>query len=113
VKTTANEFVLRQALDNVNSSKGYSIEFNRFDRTGKWVNFTLKTKSGIAGARISPSGRNIPSASWHAHGYFFDEVFNLDPAAVIYSQGRKITAEEGNWIDINFGSQMLSLTSIL
>lgn len=120
MKTTAKETTVKQAMANVNSEHGYKLEFNRFDITGTrkpYVNFTLKTASKIPGARVSWSGRNLPCASWHAHGYLFDEIFKMEPDAVIYSGGAKMDAERGNWQDRNIGSMMqpcyFSETSIL
>jgi hypothetical protein len=59
----------------------------------------------------------LAKASWHAHGYLFDELFLINPNAVIYSNGTKITINEGNWIDKNIGSYyqpcMFSQTSII
>jgi hypothetical protein len=117
MKTTANKNTVKQALENVNQAQGYELEFNRFDRTGKYVNFTLKTASKIPGARVSWSGRNLAKASWHAHGYLFDEIFKIEPEAVIISLGKKITINDGNWEDMQIGSLAspcyMSQTSIL
>lgn len=117
MKTTASHQTVSTAIETVNKEQGYQIEFNRNDQSGKWFNFTLKSKSGIPGARTSHSGRNLACASWHAHGYVFDEIFKLDPNAVIVSVGEKITKDFGNWQDRNIGSMMnpcyFSETSIL
>jgi hypothetical protein len=117
MKTNVSKEVVQTAINNVNKERGYKIEFNRADYTGKWFNFTLKSKSGIPGARTSSTGRNLAAASYHAHGYVFDEIFKLDPNAVIYATGNKITKEAGNWQDRNIGSMMqpcyFSETSIL
>lgn len=117
MKTNVSKEIVLQAIANVNTKQGYQIEFNRADYTGKWFNFTIKSKSKIPGSRTSHSGRNLAAASWHAHGYLFDEIFNLQSNAVIYSCGEKITINGGNWQDKNIGSQMnplmFSQTSIL
>lgn len=116
MKTTASNITVITALKRVNQSKGYQLEFNRADQSGKWFNFTIKSKSGIPGSRTSASGRNLACASWHAHGFLFDEIFKIEPEAVIISAGQKITAEFGNWQDKNIGSYypcMYSDTSIL
>jgi len=104
MKTTATKSQVQQAIDNVNKKHGYKIEFNRADQSGKWFNFTIKSKSGIPGARISHSGRNLACASWHAHGYLFDELLEINPDAVIHSNGLRIDSNGGNWIDKNVGS---------
>lgn len=114
---TVNE--LSEALKTVNKAKGYKLIFNRFpDKTGNFLNFTIKSeKSGISGARISWSGRNMTSASWHAHGFLFDEILKINKEAIIHTGTQKITIDGGNWIDSNIGSNyqpcMYSETSIL
>lgn len=117
MKTTVSNLTLIAALNNVNQSKGYKLSFNRFEKIGKYFHFTIQTPSKIPGARVSFSGRNLAKASWHAHGFLFDEIFKIEPEAFIYSGGQKITKDNGNWIDRNIGSNyfpcMFSQTSIL
>lgn len=117
MKTNTSFSNLTQALEAVNTKHGYKLSFDRLETKGKYIFFTLKTASKIPGARVSWSGRNLPKASWHAHGYLFDEIFNLDSTAIIYSGEQKITKMQGNWIDRNIGSHfapcMYSQTSIL
>jgi hypothetical protein len=117
MKTNASRLTVVSAIETVNKKRGYQIGFNRNDQSGKWFNFTLRSKSGIPGARTSSTGRNLPCASWHAHGFVFDEIFKLEPTAVIYSCGEIITKESGNWKDRNIGSIInpcyFSETSIL
>jgi hypothetical protein len=113
MKTTAKRKTVEKAIEIVNKREGYQIELNRNDQNGKWFNFTLKSRSGIPGARYSTSGRNLPCASWHAHGYIFDEIFNIEPEAIIISLGEKITNESGNWQDKSIGAGVYySQTSI-
>lgn len=116
MRTTANNIAVIAAVQKVNAEHGYKLEFNRFDICGKWVNFTLKTDSKIPGARTSASGRNLAKASWHAHGYVMDEIFKIEPEAVIVSNGEKYRAGF-EWQDKNIGSRMcpcyFSETSIL
>jgi hypothetical protein len=77
----------------------------------------LKSKLGVKGSCVSTSGRKLACASWHAHGYIFDEIFKLEPNAMIYSLGQKIDKYEGNWKDRQIGSmsnpKYYSETSIL
>lgn len=117
MKTNVSRQTVVNAINEVNARFNYKIELNRNDQTGKWFNFTLKSKSGIPGSRKSSSGRNLACASWHAHGYIFDEIFKECPNAVIYSGGEKITKDAGNWQDKNIESIMnpcyFSETSIL
>jgi hypothetical protein len=117
MKTNVSKETVLQAIENVNKEKGYSIRLNRADYKGKWFNFTIDSPSKIPGARISTMGRNLAKASYHAHGYLFDKIFKLDPNAVIYSLGKKITIENGNWEDTQIGNiynpMYFSETSIL
>lgn len=116
MKTTASQKTVLNAIEKVNKERGYSIEADRLDTKGKYTNFTLKTKSKIPGSRTSHSGRNLPKASWHAHGFVMDEIFLQEPDAVIYSGARKIYKNDP-WEDQNIGSimspVMFSDTSVL
>jgi len=119
MKTTASATTVSIAIDYVNRIRGYKLETKRFDRTGKWINFTLKSTSGIPGAKKSASGRNLACASWHSHGYVMDKIFELEPDCVIWSAGKKLTAGFF-WEDFKVGfewdtqkSIMASQTSIL
>jgi hypothetical protein len=116
MKTTATQQTVETAIERVNLEHGYKIELNRADQKGKHFHFTIKSKSGIPGARLSATGRNLAAASWHAHGYVMEEIFKIEPEAVIYSMGNRI--EPGfSWEDRNIGSILnpvnYSQTSIL
>lgn len=118
MRTTAQRSTVLQAVDNVNKKHGYKIILNRDEIKGKYFHFTIKSeKSGISGSRTSHSGRKLISASWHAHGYLFDEIFKIDKKAVIHSLEMKIDISQGNWQDRNIGSNFhpmyFSETSIL
>jgi hypothetical protein len=81
------------------------VIFNRCDSTGKNWSVTLKTiDSNKPGSRRSPTGRRMPIACWHVYGRFFEELFTINPAIVVVALGRKITKDEGNWVDSNIGS---------
>jgi hypothetical protein len=117
MKTTASNLTLIAALNNVNKAHNYQLSFNRFEKKGKYYFFTIKSPSKVSGARTSYSGRNLAKASWHAHGFIFDEIFKIEPEAIVYSGLSKITIEYGNWVDIQIGFRMnpmmYSETSIL
>jgi hypothetical protein len=81
-----------------------TVQFNRFERKGRWIHFTLKAKSGEPGSRNSYSGRKGPWAAWEAHGMLFDKIFELEPQATIYSMGHK--QAPGVWQSIPVGSLM-------
>ena len=106
MKTTATELTVKKAIELVNKEKGYFISLNRCDQQGKYFNFTLKAETGKPGARYSHSGRHLPSASWHAHGYVIDKIFELQPESIIYSLGEKFNVNTWYWQDKNVGSIM-------
>lgn len=107
MKTNASQSELNQALTQVNQLFDDNIKFKRLDQQGSRVNFTLTVEdSRQPGSRRSGSGRRIAAACWHVHGEFFDLLFAINPNAWISTQGRKITAESGNWQDWNIGSIM-------
>jgi len=100
MKTTATRAQVIEAISKVNQKYGYKLELaTDQQQTARYYSFTLKTPSGIPGARVGTSGRNMAKASWHAHGYLFDELLTLAPDAVIISAGRRIDKAGGNWID--------------
>lgn len=105
MKTNATINELKQAIELTNQKHGYRLSFERIEqKTKNRVIFTLKTPSKVKGARVSHSGRNLPKASWHAHGHFFDTLFSVNPDAFIDSLGHRITKDAGNWQDRNVGS---------
>jgi hypothetical protein len=111
--TTATIAELNEALAIINKKYEGNISFREITtKNSRRVQFTLRAVSGKKGARISYSGRNLPCASWHAHGDFFDALFSINPKAVVNSAGKKITINDGNWQDSIVGggfedSQML------
>lgn len=114
MKTNVTRETVLKAINNVNNERGYQLSLNRDDYSGNWYNFTLKTPSKVAGSMVSASGRNMPKASWHAHGYLFDEIIKLEPNAVIITYGTmEISKDGGNWTDYNSGGVMASTRSIL
>lgn len=118
MKTNASREIVEKAIALVNKEHNYKIALNRADQTGKWFNFTLKSPSGIPGARLSSTGRKLACASWHAHGYVIDNIFDLNGiGTIIYTLRNKLTSKSDNWQDIQIGSGMnpcyFSNTSIL
>lgn len=89
MKTTATKETVLFAIEQVNNEQGYQLDLDRFDTSGKWVNFTLKSKSKIPGARVSWSGRNLAKASWHAHGFVMDKIFEIEPDAELYHLAKR------------------------
>lgn len=105
------------AMDKVNELFENNITWNREpEKIGKRFQFTLYTKSvEKPGHRLglpSPTydaiykPRRLRSACWHVHGEFFDALFDINPDAVIRSNGKVVDIDNGNWIDWNAGSQM-------
>ena len=104
---------VRKALNAVNEKYEGNIKFETFEtlktrRNGSQdFKIRLSTLSyDKAGWRYAGTGRKTRFASWHVHGEFFEALFALEPAAVVYSAGRKITKQGGNWQDWNAGSMM-------
>lgn len=105
--TTATIDQLQKALKEVNKKQGYKLEFNRIEqKTKNRVLFTIKSASKIPGSRTSSKGRNLAKASWHAHGYLFDAILSINPDAIIFSLGKRIDIDGGNWEDKNVGSMI-------
>lgn len=107
MKTNATFHELNLALAIVN--KKYTGNISLFDVSNvskNRVRFRLKAIAGLNGARKSPDGKNLPFASWHVHGEFFDALFSIREDIFIYSGGKKITIAGGNWEDRNIGSIM-------
>jgi hypothetical protein len=118
MKTTAKRSTVIAAINRVNEAKGYRIRLETDKQDRKWYHFTIRSaESGIPGSRYSYSGRRLTAASWHAHGFIFDEIFKIEPDAVIKSLKKEITKDYGNWEDIKIGSMVcpmyMSETSIL
>jgi len=100
--------VLFEALENVNLKYNNNVIWQRVpEAIGRRFRFTLRVKnSRESGAKLGFSGRRTINACWHVHGNLFDEIFKLEPKAIIKSGGNDITIEYGNWIDRNIGSIM-------
>ena len=99
---------LNKALNLCNEMHGYKLIWNRApEKQGNFLHFTIRSeKSKIHGASVSWSGRNSCSASWEAHGHFFECVLDLFPEAEIRTAKATITATGGNWQDFEIGSMM-------
>lgn len=107
-----DQWGMQQALAKINERKyNHNIGF-RFLEQGRKVHFRLIANSyDHIGFRITHGGFCHPSGCWHAHGDFFDAVFEVAPDAMILSAGGgdgliKITKDEGNWQDRNIGSKI-------
>jgi len=100
---------LDAALARVNSGQygetiyGGNITFKKVKPLNqKGTSFNVRL--GVAdshgvGGHVSPGGRATGSASWHAHGHFFDELIAKSPDAKITTARGVITAGGGNWQD--------------
>lgn len=122
---------LSKALKNVNKKYKNNVVFNREPEAyGKGFRFTLRCKDSkkpghrlsthgereytdkdkivdrLSGNKVKEKARRFPSACWHVHGDYFDEVFKISPDARIVSKGKNITSSYGNWEDNNIGSMM-------
>ena|SRR3972149_2553692 len=119
--TNATVQELQSALVTVNEKTyGGNLIFNRLEAKGRRVHFTLRVQdSHKLGARLSCphlswttkkgneyKQRHMVSACWHAHGHFFEALFEVNPEAWIKARGNKIDKNGGNWEDFDIGSVM-------
>lgn len=107
--TNSNMENLTKALKHTNRYFNDNIQFNRLEQVSKnRIAFTLKVKnSSKDGAKLGISGRKTNHACWHVHGVFFDSLFNMNihnKDCYVLAMGKKITKNEGNWVDYNVGS---------
>lgn len=124
MKTTASKSQVQAAIDIVNSDYGYKLRIKDDRQLSKnYYQFTITSDSKIPGARMAASGRNLAAASWHAHGYLFDQLLHINPQAVIKTAFAEVYVGDGcrgivgNWQDVQVGSMfapaMMSELSIL
>lgn len=105
--TNATEQQLVKAIYNVNYKHGYHLWINKISQLSKnRITFTIRAITGNPGARYTATGRRSNYASWHAHGYLYDELFETDSNIYVIANGKKITKFGGNWQDYNVGSVM-------
>lgn len=111
MRTNATIQQVEEALSITNEKYGNNVIFNRFEKIGNWVHFTLRVKdSSGMGARVSVTGRKSTSACWHVHGYVFAAIFELNAKAVIHtsSSAIRMTKQYGNWLDWLDGGKLAS-----
>lgn len=94
MKTNATEKELKTALRDAGRRYKNNLEFNRFEKKGNRIFFTLKVKdSKKPGAkRDKYTGRRIASACWHAHGHFFDTLLAKNSGAWVQVGGMRKAA---------------------
>lgn len=104
MKTTATFAELDQALAIINKKYTGNISLYEVAQVSRnRAKFRLKSISRLNGSCISHSGKNTNSASWHVHGDFFEALFSIREDIVVFSLGKKITKDNGNWEDRNVG----------
>lgn len=85
-----------------NKGPGHSLGHMSRSKNHKYNHFVNKIREANS-VSIEPEyiikQSRLSFACWHVHGEFFDAVFEVNPNAVIYSMGKKITKEYGNWED--------------
>lgn len=86
-----------------NKKPGHTLGFPRSYYNKKYDEFINRVKEAndlpIEEKYITKQAK-YSHACWHVHGYFFEELFKINPETKIYSLGKKITKESGNWEDI-------------
>ena len=97
---------MEKALKMVNKKYKKNIVWKRDpEKSGNFLNFTLTVvDSNKVGSRRSAEGRRISAACWHVHGDLFEAMIEIAPDVIIKSLDKTITAEGGNWEDMNIGS---------
>jgi hypothetical protein len=95
-KTTAEQVL--KAIEIINSERynGKIIQHPDSDLTKRKVRLRVK-ECGLPFTLTK--GKRSRNACWHVHGDFFDALFSINPHAVVWSRGERITKEDGNWKD--------------
>jgi hypothetical protein len=113
---------LRKALEvvNVRFEGNLCLKSEGINPQGSGWRFGLTVVSSKGpGSRISPSvfqtrkdgtPRRISAACWHAHGWYFEALFERCPDAIVKVANRVITRDGGNWVDWNIGSPMYPMS---
>lgn len=87
-----------------------NIDFREIEQKGKRIRFTLKVKDSKGpGHRRAIGwdgklGKRMPYACWHATGFFFENLFGVNPKAEVYSAGSLANPRIGKWITIKGGN---------
>lgn len=98
--------MMEKALAKINEKYKGNIRFYEMEQRGKNIKFRLKTNSPkLPGVARSASWKRSGSGCWHVHGDFFEALLSINPEAVIITKISKITKDDGNWVDVNIGSQ--------
>jgi len=98
---------LDAALTIVNKKYLGNIRLYDVGTRGKHVKFRLKTNDPKGpGVARGASGKRTGSGCWHAHGDFFEALLKVNPKAIIVTRISTISADGGNWQDVNVGSQV-------
>ena len=71
----------------------------------RWNFIVTVKKSGVRGAKKSPSGRNVHAASWHVYGHVIDRLLENE-GVFVQSFANKIINKNENWKDFNVGSMV-------
>lgn len=101
---------LRQALSNIQNKYENNLDFLKLENLDKGYRVRLKVKDSKGkGAGVGNTGRRKISACWHAYGYFFEALLNINDKTVIKTSKFTINKEGGNWQNYNIGSVVYPL----
>lgn len=102
------ESEMQAALQAVNRLYNDNVCFNRFERKGKHIHFTLRVHSSKGkGAKRGFSGKRTVAACWHVWGDFMEKALEIKPDARFHSSRTGwIDVNGGNWVDFSVGSIM-------
>jgi hypothetical protein len=111
IAKNVDRYEMERALEKVNARFSGNVYWNRFEHKKNGIQFTLRVKDskGPGHAIGYHHARRLTFACWHVHGYFFEALFEVNPNVVVYSRGKKITKDGGNWEDWNAGSEIYPL----
>ena len=107
---------IEKALADANETFDNNLTFKRLDEDGQTrqggqkfiVTLTVKN-SAASGGRVSPGGRRISAACWHAHGTFMDALPAETEIAINWVKGC-ITKHPGDpWEDWQIRSNGISV----
>ena len=98
---------MHEALKALNIKYDNNIIFEYIKPIGRRQQFRLRVKdSNNKGARRGTTGRRMINACWHTHGHYYEELFKVQPDAIIKAAQFTIDKDQGNWQDWNAGSRI-------
>lgn len=106
MQTNATIPNLYEALSRTNEEYANNLRFKTIGPLNSKRNtFTLTVSDSRArGGRRGFSGKRVAAACWHAHGTFFDHLWEIAPEVTIRAGELVMRGPDDNWQDRNIGS---------